>query len=244
MWMRIKRAHSFSNGIMIYSVRNPKYLAMATIDKDNIIKAQWLSEQVAKDEEKNQDAEYEEKQYKLFSDIYFFMSAPIIVILLLHLIEVEHTFEFLRILDGILIPVCIICFVINFIVSMCISFHFSKDFTDALKFHSAEHMIANAYNKLDRMPSLDELRKYSRFSTACGTNIFTAILIPCIFVLIQLLFRLDPNLCCMLILILEVLLLCGLLNFVQLLTTEPPTDRELKVALEGLRVWLENEQKK
>lgn len=243
MWMRIKKAHSFSNGIMFNSNHNPKYVVMATIDKDDNIKTKWLSEQVAQVEEKSQNTEYEKKQFRLFSIFLSFMSTPIIVILLLHLIDVKHTFKFLRIFDGVMLPVFFICLVINVMVSSVVSCHFVKALTNTHKFHAAEHMIVNAYSKLHRIPYLDELREYSRFYTYCGTNIFTIILIHCIFLLIYLLLKLDFILCYILILTFDTLLLLGLLNFVQVFTTEPPTDRELKVALEGLKVWLENEQK-
>jgi len=40
-----------------------------------------------------------------------------------------------------------------------------------------------------------------------------------------------------------ILLKNGVLNFLQRFITDTPTDKELKVAIAGMTVWLENEQK-
>ena len=39
------------------------------------------------------------------------------------------------------------------------------------KFHAAEHMAANAYEKYKRIPTLEEIRKASKFSARCGSII-------------------------------------------------------------------------
>lgn len=38
-------------------------------------------------------------------------------------------------------------------------------------FHSAEHMVINAYNKFQRIPTFEEVRNSSRISKHCGSNI-------------------------------------------------------------------------
>ena len=112
------------------------------------------------------------------------------------------------------------------------------------RFHSAEHMVLNAYKKLKRVPSLSEISQFSRFNNVCGTNIYTQIIInfslmfACTFISnpfyeltgMLLVNALVPN-----------LVQNGFLNFLQKFTTMSPTDKHLIVAIEGLTVLLKNE---
>ena len=43
-----------------------------------------------------------------------------------------------------------------------------------LKNHGAEHMVFKAYQKLKRIPNITEVKKFSRISSKCGINIFSA----------------------------------------------------------------------
>lgn len=70
------------------------------------------------------------------------------------------------------------------------------------KFHAAEHMLLNAYEDLNAVPTIDELRNYSRFRNSYG-----------------------------------------FLNFLQNYTTSILSDRELSVAIESIKLWLNNEKK-
>ena len=107
-------------------------------------------------------------------------------------------------------------------------------------------MIINAYKKLERVPSLEEIREFSRFSNSCGTNVITQIVLSFILMFFC---TFIPNIRLMNVAILSVnfviliLLQCGFLNFLQRYTTIVPTDRELLVAISGMNVWLENEKK-
>lgn len=116
------------------------------------------------------------------------------------------------------------------------------------KFHSAEHMVLNAYRKLNRIPSLEETRNFPKFSNTCGTNGMAQISITFILIFFT---TFIPNLDSIHIRILIILSaiialilsITGCLNFMQKFTTDIPTDTELKVAIKGMEVWLENEQK-
>lgn len=46
--------------------------------------------------------------------------------------------------------------------------------TETAKNHGAEHMAAAAYTKLKRIPTIDEIKKYSRINKHCGITIFSA----------------------------------------------------------------------
>lgn len=42
------------------------------------------------------------------------------------------------------------------------------------KNHGAEHKVYSAYNRLKRIPSVEEAKKYSRFHASCGVSIYSA----------------------------------------------------------------------
>lgn len=237
--MSLNQAKSFNNGIMFYSEHNPNYVTMVTIDENQNTKIEWLSKEAAYKKVEQQNVQYEEKKSKTCSTLASFICIPLVIILFAYYLDVK----FLRIFDGIMIPVFITGFVSLCIIAALMSSILDKKVAKWQKFHSAEHMILNAYRKLHRPPSLDELRHYSRFSTYCVTNLLIAILILCIALLIHLLFKVDFYLCYKIVLVFIVLLFLGGLNFIQLLVTEPPTDKELTMAIEGVKAWLENEQK-
>ena len=104
-------------------------------------------------------------------------------------------------------------------------------------------MLINAYRKLKRVPSLEEIREYSRFDNDCSTNLVTQTAISfvlmffCTFIRNSLIGIIVSNT------IVLILLQCGFLNFLQKWTTIVPTDRELSVAIAGLNAWIENEKK-
>lgn len=113
------------------------------------------------------------------------------------------------------------------------------------RFHGAEHKILNAYNALNRLPTMDEALKYSRFYMFCG----------CTMVSVFLAFGTAIYLCIVIfegivITIIAILVMCyfilklwtrGKLNIFQLFSTSEPTTIEVEVALEGLKGWLEEE---
>lgn len=116
---------------------------------------------------------------------------------------------------------------------------------ETCKFHGAEHMLINAYSDLGRVPTLEELKKYTRFSKYCGGNetlIVTFMLILMLWCTFM--FTLLQS-CIILVCSLIVLVFfwqLGWLNFIQLLTTMKPTDKELELAIEAAEYWEECEE--
>lgn len=116
------------------------------------------------------------------------------------------------------------------------------------KFHGAEHMSINAYNKLNRIPTLKELKKSSRFSNHCGSNKINGIIIIFAFISFAGPFLIWMGVIKYLIImmlipiIIAVLSYVGVMNMLQVFFTNKPTDIELQVALEGLKRYekLEN----
>lgn len=118
------------------------------------------------------------------------------------------------------------------------------------KYHAAEHMACNAYKALQRVPTINEIREYSRFDCNCGTNITTEIII--IFPLMSLaekiyfFYNCSPIALVIMTGVIPISYLVldryGYLNFLQYFTTEKPDEIELLVAIEGLKMWEEKEK--
>lgn len=112
------------------------------------------------------------------------------------------------------------------------------------RFHAAEHMSINAFYDLNRAPTNKEIKKYSRFADACGTNILTtylidsSILFGCSFI-DNLLFAAFVAI--ILLTIFYTMSDSRFLNLAQIFTTLKPSDKELKVAIKGLEAWMEYE---
>ena len=104
-------------------------------------------------------------------------------------------------------------------------------------------MVINAYNKLDRIPSLQELKKSSRFSNNCGSNKTNSIIIMFAFISFAGPFLIKMGVIKYLIImmlipiIIAVLSSVGAINILQVFVTNKPTDIELRVALEGLEKY-------
>lgn len=109
------------------------------------------------------------------------------------------------------------------------------------KYHAAEHMAINAYEKLHRVPQLDEIKKFSRFSKNCGSNEILYNLIFYIIIGLLVSFVAPRNiilyimLAGMTLILMPIIKSNGLLKFLQILTTNKPSDRELEVAIESIR---------
>lgn len=111
------------------------------------------------------------------------------------------------------------------------------------RFHSAEHMVINAYERYGRVPTMTELKRESRFSNNCGSRekIMKIVYIICIGIIFA-----SYNFIPLHIYILEIdtfLLFVildkkyNLLRFFQALVTNKPTEKELKLSLAGIELY-------
>ena len=106
------------------------------------------------------------------------------------------------------------------------------------RFHAAEHMAINAYNDLKRIPTLKEVRRYSRFSKLCGS--LTSLNRLCLNISFAILIWAYNNstayiiFLCLVILFVVIALKTKLFRFLQILYTSPPTDSELCLAIKAL----------
>ncbi|MBR2289159.1 MAG: hypothetical protein IJ867_00690 [Clostridia bacterium] len=108
------------------------------------------------------------------------------------------------------------------------------------KYHAAEHMVLNAFRDLKRVPTLEEIKHYSRFSEYCGSmefiDKFTIHGLTSLLIALSGLFPLSIHIF-ICIAYLLILLFCNtgkVTKFLQVAVTTPPTDLELEVAIEGL----------
>lgn len=227
--LKINSARSMNNGIIFYSKRHKGYLAIATVDEQGNITSEWMS----KKEYKNKYLENIEPK-EFLGLLLSFLAFMVIEIFLVEYIS-----------DNYFIQISLI--VLASIEAFILRCYNDKKFRPNVhKFHSAEHMVINACQKLNKVPTIEELSNYSRFDNTCGTNIVTLLIVNNIS-LFFCSFISDLFYMCVAIIfsfvIIMILLKNGFLNFLQIFITAPPTDRELQVAIAGMTVWLENEQK-
>lgn len=116
------------------------------------------------------------------------------------------------------------------------------------KFHAAEHMAINAYEQLQRIPALDEIKSFSLFSKDCGFMLIMHRIVTHLSVIILLLFAIGGNMSAYyfaLAIIPAFMIIAwhkGFFKFLQVFVTTPPTDNELEVAIEGLKKFEEMEE--
>lgn len=238
-------AMSLHNGIIIYSSRNKGAFSKATLAEDGTIIVNYY-----KSPEKSSP---DPPCFHIFL-ITFFITIVIGFILLCYN----------NILEYFLLIFPFACFIS--LISYILIVRKTAYGQSIFRFHSAEHMVLNAFEKLQKVPSLEEAKKFSRFSSSCGTNYIISKIIDfsllClgiiffkqhIFLLIQaknfyvfqiyvirrllgILWKLS-----FVCLLKEILFMCGILNFLQYLTTMPPTDKELDVSIACLQSLFNNE---
>lgn len=235
--LKIDSAHSMDNGIQFYSKHHKGYVAISTVDELGNINTEWTTIRKYK-KEKNKDNKIANMKKLL---MFILCVLPFVTIFTL-LLEWAMSKDSMLAMRFFLIGYAFMLLG-GFILTTYIKSKKEKNFC---KFHSAEHMVLNAYRKLKRVPSIEEIHEYSRFSNSCGTNGTTQIFISftlmflCTFIhnpLYRVIGMLAVNV------IVLVLLKCGFLNFLQNFTTAPPTQKELVVAIAGMNLWLENEKK-
>lgn len=225
-------AESINTGIIFYSKKHMGYIAIATIDNHDEIKTEWTTMKEYIYNEKTTNTK------KLFWLVFY----SLIIVFYVLLDQITNRDFMLGIRFFLVGCSCIV--IGGFIVKTKIE---RKEEERSYKFHSAEHMVLNAYRELKRVPSLDEIRQFSRFSNSCGTNSITLIVLD---FLLMFICTFISNASFMLFgivfvnILLIVMLKNGFLNFLQIFTTIPPTDVELIVAIKGMSVLIANENKK
>ena len=119
----------------------------------------------------------------------------------------------------------------------------SKRLYKTSKFVAASHMATNAYKKLQRIPTLEEVKKYSRFSSDSKICMPISGIFSQTMLIIFLIFfnEVSFGILVLFSIIIPVvsffITTSGILNFLQVFVTSKPSDEELKVAITGIRLY-------
>lgn len=230
--IKIDKAESMNNGIIFRSRRFKGYASIATINNGEI-STQWTK---VKDFKKAQN-----KHKKNSDSKEFFKYLAFVTLFSTLLVNIVEKISEISSIWGTR------TYLIGFLLIILLGFIFANKKGKTIhRFHSAEHMVLNAYRDLKRVPSIEEISNYSRFSKTCGTNMTTYIILSILYILIC---SFAPHtlygfiIPLIMYISLVILLNLGYLNFLQYFSTRPATITELLVAIEGMNTWLENEKK-
>lgn len=239
--LEVVHARAMSNGVKFYVQRQRGYIAISTVDENGTVKVQWCNKR-----EYIKEKSFAEKMYEIKEMLFYTLCLMPIVILFANVLEWfmrNHNAG-----DG----ACffLVGFSITLLLGFFESYFIKRKRKNFFKYHAAEHMVCNAYKALQRVPTINEIREYSRYSSSCGTNATTEIII--ILPLMSLaekiyyFYNWPPIVLVIMtgIITISVLVLerYGYLNFLQYFTTEKPDEIELLVAIEGLKMWEEKEK--
>lgn len=230
----IAHARSKKNGIVFYSNTMPELAVDAFVDENGVIHTEVVSLILADMLScfRTLDSDDFEVEHILSKDQLVTLDTFLILISVVAFRSVAITFA--------LIYFSLLCSknLLDFI-EVALSFKLGT-MKNTAKFHSAEHMALNAYHKLQRIPTLEEIKHFSCFSQSCGSMIMFRYTIPhflvsiclaCINTLNPIMYVLLVIACYLFVLFLDKV---GLLKFLQIFLTSKPTDLELKVAIKGL----------
>lgn len=135
------------------------------------------------------------------------------------------------------------------------SFRFMRTFlkvkfkeSSTARFHAAEHMAINAYNRLQRIPSLDEIKKSSRFAKYCSSQEYLIVQLGIFLILLSVIICYSCNIITYLLVTFGLAIFLLIIrkfkcfHFLQIFFVSKPTDKELTLALECLKQFenLEN----
>ena len=226
-------AYSFYNGIMINSNRYKGYAAISTSSDNNKISTKWM-----KIDDFYKSMFEDDKNHFIIS---LLLTSPIAIGFVFYAIILIYEKNYIRLLQyyfffrSVFTLYKFICDIIT-----------DKNRNIRSRFHSSEHMVINAYKSLGYVPSIDEIKSFSRFDKNCSVNSITfRILTNASFALAT---TFIENHIVMLFvfvtapIVIFVLLKSNHLNFLQRFTTSSPTDAELLLAIDCMRCWEENEK--
>lgn len=235
----IYHARSNANGIIFYSNSIPDLMAESFVDKNGEIHSRIASQMLPSCLDIS-DSEDVQAAYLLTEEQ--------LIILGIFLIALSILFHSVAITLAVT-SFSLLCFpnLISFIESS-LSFKFGA-MQSVSKFHAAEHMSINAYCYLQRVPTLEEIKHFSRFNQDCGSMYLFRSLLSFLLISICMVFMETMNPITYVLLLISCPLLVlfldkvGLLKFLQIFYTSKPTDLELKVAIKGLEKFEEMEEK-
>lgn len=223
------------NGICFHSERHKGCSVIATVNEQGTITTEWTK---TKEYKKKAKIPFKERMKEGIKNDLFRLPLAILIAKLLIWAMKESFICYIRIS----LIICTILVINEFAIYIVSRIRR----TNIGKFNAASHMVQNAYRKLGRVPSIEEIEKYSRYHNFCQTNLVAPmVLIPisifaCTFITNSFLRLLGVIYAGPIVILISK---SGALNFVQRLTTIPPTERELSVAIAGMKEWEKREGK-
>lgn len=110
---------------------------------------------------------------------------------------------------------------------------------ELLRNHAAEHMTVSAYNKLKRIPTVREVKKFSRINRCCGISIYSALITGQIISFIIFFyadFKISEILLLLISLFFATIFPFNVLGkFGQLFTTSKPNKENIELAIAALK---------
>jgi hypothetical protein len=127
----------------------------------------------------------------------------------------------------------------KYIFSVGISFK-DKNIKKMKGLHSAEHMVINAYNDLKKVPTREEVRRYSKFSPYCSavTEYKSVFQFPLYLLLYG--FQTSETGLVKILLMFAISFVAWIPNIYQLFgwyVLRKPTDKEIDVAVDGIKAY-------
>lgn len=107
---------------------------------------------------------------------------------------------------------------------------------EAKEYHAAEHMVINAFEKYERIPTLQELKETSFYSSMCGSNniVFCSITIFLLGVYLKYSSREMLYIVSLIMIINIVLYINNTYKYIQAFMLKSPTNEKLNLALLAL----------
>ena len=236
-------ARSFENGIVFYSRVFDNNALKAYYDENDTIKIEMVTDEYEETEKEKQENEEKRKLY--------IKQASILSGVLIGL-AVSLTHDFFWIFGAILFSIYAAFDFINVCHTIKATRMKDEKGRSVAKFHSAEHKVINAYLKLGRVPTFEEIKKESSLSDNCGSLIIIRKIVY--FIILSLITPICGINAFIYALFIIGLIICvrtsrqnpGMLKFFEYFFLSKPTDVELNLALEGIKEYdkMEEENKK
>lgn len=116
------------------------------------------------------------------------------------------------------------------------------------RYHAAEHMVINAYYKLQRVPTIEETKESSRFSKNCGSREIICRIWTYSLASLEMAFIASKSAIVYFVIFIGTIYFSNLakrkgwLRFLQIFITTSPSDEEIEVAVEGIKYFEKMEE--
>ena len=116
------------------------------------------------------------------------------------------------------------------------------------RYHAAEHIVINAYYKLQRVPTIEETKESSRFSKNCGSREIICRIWTYSLASLEMAFIASKSAIVYFVIFIGTIYFSNLakrkgwLRFLQIFITTSPSDEEIEVAVEGIKYFEKMEE--